>query len=246
MPWRPDRQEGTHGAESADGSMDTYWLLSQATKANFKCVCVCPCVCVKLRKRKIEQAERERAQYESIWVSFSQLGVRSDFRELQIKVPRLQQLFNLLALSLSHTHTHTHTHMPGMSSQYTLCIHCSVPFQTCVSLHKQQPCVVQFAQAQTQMEVICLEHTHTHTHTHEQSRVKVVNGGNLWHVMGEKSENIQVFQHFCHNQQDLLSSSEVNGLQSCGYISWSGRTSSCPTVSFCLASTSSQSESSWK
>ena len=49
--------------------------------------------------------------------------------------------------------------------------------------------------------------------------LKLYVGSNLWHVMGEESENIQVIQHFCHNQKEFTFLSEENKLLLCAYIS---------------------------
>lgn len=66
MPWRPDGQEETHGPESADSSIDAYWLLSQATKGLTLSVSV-PAhvrvfVCVWLCERKSEKKRTNREE----------------------------------------------------------------------------------------------------------------------------------------------------------------------------------------
>ena len=86
--------------------------------------------------------------------------MKGDFRGSQIKVPRSQQLTNLLPYPTCPYNTHLFHPKPVWACTNNKCVQCG------------------FAQSQIQMEVICLEHI---THTHK----KLSTGGNLWHVIGE-------------------------------------------------------------
>lgn len=135
-----------HMLESADCWMDTYWLLSQTTKANFKCVCVWD------RLRKIEQAKGQRAQYESqsIWVRFSQLVVKHDFRGFTTALQPAR----------------THTRCPACRYNTHFTFTSLFPSQTCEPAQTTNVCSAVCASTNTNGSN--LSQTQAHTCTHAQ------------------------------------------------------------------------------
>jgi len=142
--------------ESSDSWMDTYWLLSQTTKANFKCVCVCVCVCVCLRWTEKDRCRTSKGVKSAVWKPKCLSKVLSAWSERW-----LQRLHNSSsACSLSHR-------MPGMSSQYTLYIRCSVVFPNlCEPAQTMNVCSAVCTSTNTSGSHLFWTHRHTHTHTH--------------------------------------------------------------------------------
>lgn len=158
MPWRPDGQEETHGPESADSSIDAYWLLSQATKGLTLSASV-PAhvrvfVCVWLCERKSEEKKTPHKQRgkkwpesQTIWTGLSQLAVKADFREFRACSP---------------------TCFAPRAATATCPRKCPLSLlNLSVSGHEKAARSAALAQTQVQVKVICLTHTHAPAQTNE-------------------------------------------------------------------------------
>lgn len=154
MPWRPDGQEETHGPESADSSIDAYWLLSQTTKGltlSSVPAHVRALVCVWLCERKSEKKRTNREEKSGLKAKLFEQG------SLSLQWKPTSESFAPAHQPASRSHGDVSSQVPTFPPE---------PVSVWAWKGRTQRGAA-LAQTQVQVKVICLTHTHAPAQTNE-------------------------------------------------------------------------------